>query len=63
MNTTETFNHKAVLTADEDFFAALTRHVHGGSAPVFHNDDGTINREKTLTLPCYENFKEETPNA
>jgi len=25
--------------------------------PVFKNDDGSINREKTLALPCYWNFK------
>lgn len=58
MNQSETFNHKAVQTADEDFFAALTKHVHGGMAPVFKRADGTIDREKTLALPCYENFKE-----
>ena len=25
--------------------------------PIFMNDDGSINREKTLALPCYWNFK------
>lgn len=26
--------------------------------PIFRNGDGSINRERTLALPCFANFKE-----
>jgi len=49
--------------SDDEFRARLTAYL-GRSAdgiqpkiPVFINDDGSINREKTLALPCYWNFK------
>lgn len=49
--------------SDEVFLARLAEYL-GQSAdglkpdtPIFRNDDGTINREKTLALPCYWNFK------
>jgi hypothetical protein len=48
---------------DHEFLARLSAYL-GKSAdgiepktPVFKNDDGSINREKTLSLPCYWNFK------
>jgi hypothetical protein len=48
---------------DDEFVARLTVYL-GRSAdgvepetPVFKNDDGSINREKTLALPCYWNFR------
>lgn len=39
---------KAFLTAVEGEEPA--------AVPVMENDDGTINREKTLALPCYDGF-------
>lgn len=27
------------------------------TVPLFKNDDGTIDREKTLALPCFQGFK------
>jgi hypothetical protein len=48
--------------SDELFLARLAECL-GQSAdrlkpetPIFRNDDGTINRERTLALPCYWNF-------
>jgi len=48
---------------DDEFLARLSTCL-GKSAdgiepetPIFKNDDGSINREKTLALPCYWNFK------
>ena len=50
---------------DDEFLTSLAAYL-GRSAdgiepkpktPVFINDDGSINREKTLALPCYWNFK------
>lgn len=31
--------------------------------PLIRNPDGTIDREKTLALPCYQNFNTETAAA
>ena len=49
--------------SDDEFLARLTAYL-GQSAdgiepetPIFTNDNGSINREKTLALPCYWNFK------
>jgi hypothetical protein len=49
--------------SDDEFLARLAGYL-GPSAdgiapetPVLMNDDGSINREKTLALPCYWNFK------
>jgi hypothetical protein len=49
--------------SDDEFLARLAGYL-GPSAdgiapetPVFMNNDGSINREKTLALPCYWNFK------
>ncbi len=49
--------------SDDEFLARLAASL-GRSAdgiepetPIFTNDDGSINREKTLALPCYCNFK------
>jgi len=35
---------------------------HKPIVPLSKNADGTINREKTLALPCYQNFTE-SPQA
>jgi hypothetical protein len=49
--------------SDDEFLARLAAYL-GRSAdgiepetPIFMNDDGSINREKTLALPCYWNFQ------
>ena len=49
--------------SDDEFLARLAAYL-GRSAdgiepepPIFTNEDGSINREKTLALPCYWNFK------
>ena len=49
--------------SDDEFLTRLSDYF-GRSAdviepetPIFMNDDGSINREKTLALPCYWNFK------
>jgi hypothetical protein len=48
---------------DEEFLvrlAACLGRPDGGvepETPIFKNDDGSIDREKTLSLPCYWNFK------
>jgi hypothetical protein len=49
--------------SDDEFLACLAACL-GRSAdgikpetPIFKNDDGSINREKTLALPCYWYFK------
>jgi hypothetical protein len=49
--------------SDDEFHASLAAYL-GRSAdgiktetPIFKNDDGSINREKNLALPCYCNFK------
>ena len=48
---------------DEEFLARLAACL-GPSAdgvnpgtPIFKKDDGSIDREKTLRLPCYWNFR------
>jgi hypothetical protein len=52
-----------MIITDDIFLARLAAYL-GQSAdgpkpetPVFRNEDGSINREKTLALPCYWNFK------
>ncbi|HEY2171250.1 MAG TPA: hypothetical protein VGJ30_16615 [Candidatus Angelobacter sp.] len=48
---------------DDEFIARLAAYLgHAADGvepetPIFKNDDGSINREKTLALPCYWNFK------
>jgi hypothetical protein len=48
---------------DDEFLARLAAHLGhapGGvepETPVFKNTDGSINREKTLSLPCYWNLR------
>jgi hypothetical protein len=60
MNKTELFKHQAITTADEDFLQSLTDYLSGdgvqATAPVFRKTDGTIDRERTLELPCYANL-------
>lgn len=49
--------------SDDEFLARLAAHLSRSAdaieaeTPIFKNDDGSINREKTLALPCYWNFK------
>ncbi|HEY2363720.1 MAG TPA: hypothetical protein VGK36_21565 [Candidatus Angelobacter sp.] len=48
---------------DDEFIARLSACLSQSTdgiepeTPIFKNDDGSINREKTLALPCYWNFK------
>lgn len=47
---------------DNEFIAALTSYLaqfsegHKPLVPLFKNEDGSINRDKTLALPCYMNL-------
>jgi len=47
---------------DAEFIAALTAYLaqfsEGQSpiVPLFKRDDGTIDRDKTLALPCFADF-------
>ena len=47
---------------DIEFIAALTSYLaqfsegHKPVVPLFKNADGSINRDRTLALPCYMNF-------
>jgi hypothetical protein len=47
---------------DNEFIAALTSYLaqfsegHEPIVPFFKNEDGSINRNRTLALPCYMNF-------
>lgn len=49
-----------MTAADEKFVESLRAYLNHGNTsgiepttPIFKNSDGTINREKTLALPCY----------
>jgi hypothetical protein len=67
VNTSENFNHKAVVTADEDFLQSLKDYMSQFSdgqepeTPLFTKADGSIDRERTLALPCYTDFKGTAP--
>lgn len=47
---------------DEEFLKQCKEHLayfsegHKPIVPVFHNDDGTLNRDKMLALPCFSGF-------
>jgi hypothetical protein len=47
---------------DTEFTASLMAYLRQFSegqeptVPLFKNDDGSINREKTLALPCFADF-------
>lgn len=48
---------------DEQFLKFLEDHLAKGEdgrmieTPIFRKDDGTINRGRTLGLPCYEGIE------
>jgi hypothetical protein len=50
------------MTSDTEFTATLTAYLklfnegHEPTVPLFKNADGSIDREKTLALPCFANF-------
>ena len=50
------------MQTDAEFIAALTAYLlqfsegQEPAIPLFKNGDGSINREKTLALPCYSGF-------
>lgn len=52
------------MQTDSEFIARLTAYLAQFSegqppaVPLFKNDDGSIDREKTLALPCYANFQD-----
>jgi hypothetical protein len=55
--------------SDDEFLTRLAAYL-GRSAdgiepetPIFKNDDGSINREKTLALPCSWNFSSKTSSV
>jgi|GEM_PF-1939840 hypothetical protein len=65
MNQTENFKHRVTKDAADDEFKKQLNAFMGGpvegieiETPMFFNADGTIDREKTLNLPCYAGFKE-----
>lgn len=47
---------------EAEFVAKLTAYLaqfsegHEPTVPLFKNHDGSIDREKTLALPCYSDF-------
>ena len=47
---------------DDEFIAALKTYLaqfsegYEPTVPFFKNDDGSVNREKTLALACYTGF-------
>lgn len=53
---------KKTMKTDTEFVAALTGYLAQFSegeppeVPLFRKDDGSIDREKTLALPCFANF-------
>ncbi|HEY2390567.1 MAG TPA: hypothetical protein VGK22_05295 [Candidatus Angelobacter sp.] len=51
------------MQTDAQFIAALTAYLfqsnEASAVPLFYQPDGSINRTKTLTLPCYANFTSE----
>ena len=53
---------KKMTMTDADFTATLTAYLaqfsegHQPIVPLFRNDDGSIDRDKTLALPCYLNL-------
>jgi hypothetical protein len=55
-------NYETNCMNDDEFLARLAAYFGRPAdniepeTPIFTNDDGSINREKTLALPCYWNF-------
>jgi hypothetical protein len=51
------------MKTDTEFVAALTVYLaqfsegESPEVPLFRKDDGSIDREKTLALPCFANFR------
>jgi hypothetical protein len=51
------------MQTDSEFISRLTAYLAQFSegqqpmVPLFRNDEGSIDREKTLALPCYANFQ------
>ena len=51
------------MKTDTEFVAALTVYLAQFSegeppeVPLFRKDDGSIDREMTLALPCFANFR------
>ena len=47
---------------DSEFAASLAAYLaqfsegHKPTVPLFKKDDGSIDRDKTLALPCYSGF-------
>jgi hypothetical protein len=47
------------MASDEQFFDQLQRFLGPDAAvPVFYVEGGAIDREKTLSLPCFADFKQ-----
>ncbi|HEV7522986.1 MAG TPA: hypothetical protein VGP89_17930 [Candidatus Angelobacter sp.] len=48
---------------DQEFKQSLTDYLKQFSegfeptVPLFHKDDGSIDREKTLNLPCFSGYR------
>lgn len=42
---------------DTEFRQTLREFLKGAATPYYTKSDGSIDREKTLALPCYEGFK------
>jgi hypothetical protein len=57
-------NKKEFPMTDAEFKARLTTYLaqfaegHKPIVPLIKNADGTINREETLALPCYQNISD-----
>jgi hypothetical protein len=50
------------MTSDSEFTASLAAYLgqfsegHKPIVPLFKRDDGSIDRDKTLALPCFVNY-------
>jgi len=50
------------MTSDSEFTASLAAYLaqfsegHKPTVPLFKKDDGSIDRDKTLALPCFVNY-------
>jgi hypothetical protein len=51
------------MQTDAEFIAALTAYLrqfsegHKPTIPLFKKDDGSMDCERTLALPCYAGFR------
>ncbi|HZU32599.1 MAG TPA: M15 family metallopeptidase [Candidatus Angelobacter sp.] len=49
---------KSLTLQDQQFEEKLRSYLHDPVVPLFRKDDGSIDREKTLSLPCYADLRD-----